>query len=195
MASCRFAQRVALIKNEATLNEELDPSLQIQRLKREVLQLKEQLQMTGKDSNFGEPISETEKHDLEHRIQVFIKDPDPEVDINLDGDMRKINYVLRRLKKMVNLGPGNGTGPNQVVVNGSSDSDPERAKQFQITPDELIRLKEILEQRDTEIAVLVSFFEFKNIKYSGMSQQLLTRIKSKDVLIIKNFQSQKFCNL
>ena len=195
MASCRFAQRVALIKNEATLNEELDPSLQIQRLKREVLQLKEQLQMTGKDSNFGEPISETEKHDLEHRIQVFIKDPDPEVDINLDGDMRKINYVLRRLKKMVNLGPGNGTGPNQVVVNGSSDSDPERAKQFQITPDELIRLKEILEQRDTEIAVLVSFFEFKNIKYSGMSQQLLTRIKSKDVLIIKNFKSQRFCNL
>ena len=195
MASCRFAQRVALIKNEATLNEELDPSLQIQRLKREVLQLKEQLQMTGKDSNFGEPISETEKHDLEHRIQVFIKDPDPEVDINLDGDMRKINYVLRRLKKMVNFGPGNGTGPNQVVVNGSSDSDPERAKQFQITPDELIRLKEILEQRDTEIAVLVSFFEFKNIKYSGMSQQLLTRIKSKDVLIIKNFKSQRFCNL
>ena len=160
MASCRFALRVALIKNEATLNEELDPSLQIQRLKREVLQLKEQLQMTGKDSNFGEPISETEKHDLEHRIQVFIKDPDPEVDINLDGDMRKINYVLRRLKKMVNLGPGNGTGPNQVVVNGSSDSDPERVKQFQITPDELIRLKEILEQRDTEIAVLVSFSNF-----------------------------------
>ena len=38
------SQRVAQIKNEAVLNEELDPSLQIARLKREVVMLKEQLQ-------------------------------------------------------------------------------------------------------------------------------------------------------
>ena len=44
LATCRFAQRVAQIKNEAVLNEELDPSLQIARLKREVIMLKEQLQ-------------------------------------------------------------------------------------------------------------------------------------------------------
>ena len=47
LATCRFAQRVAKIKNEAVLNEELDPSLQIQRLKREVNQLKEQLRLQG----------------------------------------------------------------------------------------------------------------------------------------------------
>ena len=48
LATCRFAQRVAKIKNEAVLNEELDPSLQIQRLKREVNQLKEQIRLQGK---------------------------------------------------------------------------------------------------------------------------------------------------
>lgn len=155
IASCRFSQRVALIKNEAILNEELDPSLQIQRLKREVLQLKEQLEMAGHSAYMAEPITDTEKHDIEHRINQFLKDPDPEVDINLDGDMRKINFVFKRLKKMINLG-GGASQPNQGVMNfGDDTSDKEQIKQFQITPDELIRLKEILEQRDTEIAVLV----------------------------------------
>ena len=45
LATCRFAQRVAQIKNSPVLNEELDPTLQIARLKREVLLLKEQLQV------------------------------------------------------------------------------------------------------------------------------------------------------
>lgn len=45
ISTCNFAQRVALIKNDAILNEELDPKLVIARLKREVEQLKEELAM------------------------------------------------------------------------------------------------------------------------------------------------------
>ncbi|MGH0149478.1 UNVERIFIED_CONTAM: hypothetical protein FKN15_035436 [Acipenser sinensis] len=45
ISTCRFAQRVALIKNEAVLNEELDPGLMIIRLKREILALKDELAM------------------------------------------------------------------------------------------------------------------------------------------------------
>ena len=45
ISTCRFAQRVALIKNDVMLNEELDPKLMIQKLKREILQLKEELAM------------------------------------------------------------------------------------------------------------------------------------------------------
>ena len=45
MSTCRFAQRVALIKNDAILNEELDPKLIIVKLKKEVQQLKEELLM------------------------------------------------------------------------------------------------------------------------------------------------------
>ncbi len=54
ISTCRFAQRVALIKNEALINEELDPKLIINRLKREVEELKNQLQIS---SNGGEPIN------------------------------------------------------------------------------------------------------------------------------------------
>lgn len=109
--------------------------------------------MSGQSANTN-PVSDSERHDLENRIQQFLADPDPEVDIHLDGEMRKINYVLKRLKKIINLG-GAPTVSNGATGN-ANESNGEKVKQFKISPDELIRLKEILEQRDTEIAVLVS---------------------------------------
>lgn len=45
ISTCRFAQRVAMIRNDVMVNEELDPKLLIARLKREVQQLKEELAM------------------------------------------------------------------------------------------------------------------------------------------------------
>ncbi|CAN9509167.1 unnamed protein product [Ophioblennius macclurei] len=43
ISTCRFAQRVALVKNEAKLNEELDPAVLIKNLKSEIMSLKEEL--------------------------------------------------------------------------------------------------------------------------------------------------------
>ncbi|ELW66083.1 Kinesin-like protein KIF6 [Tupaia chinensis] len=43
ISTCRFAQRVALIKNEAILNEEIDPRLMILRLQKEIQELKDEL--------------------------------------------------------------------------------------------------------------------------------------------------------
>lgn len=45
ISTMRFAQRVALIKNDAVLNEELDPKLVVIKLKRDIEQLKEELAM------------------------------------------------------------------------------------------------------------------------------------------------------
>ena len=39
----RFAQRVSLIKNRATINEEMDPGQVIKRLKNEILNLREEI--------------------------------------------------------------------------------------------------------------------------------------------------------
>ena len=62
ISTCRFAQRVALIKNEALVNEELDPRLIINRLKREVEELKNQLAISQTEYNAAELTSyETEK--------------------------------------------------------------------------------------------------------------------------------------
>ncbi|KAF3831503.1 hypothetical protein GH733_000315, partial [Mirounga leonina] len=43
ISTCRFAQRVALIKNEAVLNEEIDPKLMIICLQKEIQELKDEL--------------------------------------------------------------------------------------------------------------------------------------------------------
>lgn len=54
ISTCRFAQRVALIKNEALVNEELDPRLIINKLKREVEELKNQLAISQTEYNSAE---------------------------------------------------------------------------------------------------------------------------------------------
>lgn len=43
LSTCKFAQRVSLIKNKALLNEETDPSVIIRRLKDELLNLREEI--------------------------------------------------------------------------------------------------------------------------------------------------------
>ena len=43
ISTCRFAQRVALIQNEAKQNEEVDPTLVVKRLKSEIKQLREEV--------------------------------------------------------------------------------------------------------------------------------------------------------
>jgi len=49
ISTCRFAQRVAMIKNDAFLNEEMDPQLLIEKLRQEIAQLKEELALvTGR---------------------------------------------------------------------------------------------------------------------------------------------------
>ncbi|XP_006107047.1 kinesin-like protein KIF6 [Myotis lucifugus] len=53
ISTCRFAQRVALIKNEAVLNEEIDPRLMIARLQKEVQELRDELALVT-----GEPRTE-----------------------------------------------------------------------------------------------------------------------------------------
>lgn len=59
MSTCRFAQRVAAIKNNASVNEELDPALLIKRLKKEVAELKDELKLQCAEDG------EEEEHDVD----------------------------------------------------------------------------------------------------------------------------------
>uniref|UniRef100_A0A4W3I0B9 Kinesin-like protein n=1 Tax=Callorhinchus milii TaxID=7868 RepID=A0A4W3I0B9_CALMI len=97
ISTCRFAQRVALIKNEAVLNEEIDPRLMIIRLKKEIQQLKDELVMiTGQQRT--DNLSQEEKQKLEELIKVFLEDTDPEATLEVGADMRKIQHSFQRLK-------------------------------------------------------------------------------------------------
>uniref|UniRef100_A0A665UZ20 Kinesin family member 6 n=1 Tax=Echeneis naucrates TaxID=173247 RepID=A0A665UZ20_ECHNA len=97
ISTCRFAQRVSLIKNEAIMNEELDPTLVIARLKREIESLKEELAIvTGEQRN--DQLSAEEIQKLEELVKAFLDDPDPGVTLSLGPDMRKIQYCFSLLK-------------------------------------------------------------------------------------------------
>ena len=64
------------------------------------------------------------------------------------------------MKKHINMGGSMDTILNdQGSTNSGQPGQSNGQKQFQITPEEVIRMKDILEQRDAEITVLVSPLE------------------------------------
>uniref|UniRef100_A0A670YDY8 Kinesin-like protein n=1 Tax=Pseudonaja textilis TaxID=8673 RepID=A0A670YDY8_PSETE len=108
ISTCRFAQRVAIIKNEAVLNEEIDPGLMIMRLKKEIQELKNELAMVTGEQRLEELLKE-ELLELDEQVKEFLEDPDPESILEIGADMRKIKYCFSHLKRLVNDAklPGN----------------------------------------------------------------------------------------
>ncbi|XP_059210074.1 LOW QUALITY PROTEIN: kinesin-like protein KIF6 [Centropristis striata] len=171
IATCRFAQRVALIKNEAMLNEELDPALLIARLKRENQSLKEELAMlTGGQREDQLTVEEIQK--LEELVKTFLDDPDPDVTLSLGPDMRKIQYCFSLLKKMIMDRHGGGNRSSDGKVSpaatvrevGTQDSHQHAA--------EVTKLKEMMTQRDNEISILVKMLKKEKKKAQDAAAQL-----------------------
>lgn len=76
MSTCRFAQRVAAIKNNATVNEELDPALLIRRLKKEAAELKDELKLLNGDD--AEDLNEDDKKECQKLVQAYLVQQDLE---------------------------------------------------------------------------------------------------------------------
>ncbi|XP_044022940.1 kinesin-like protein KIF6 isoform X2 [Siniperca chuatsi] len=155
ISTCRFAQRVALIKNEAILNEELDPALIIARLKRDIQSLKEELAMvTGEQRDDKLTVEEIQK--LEELVKAFLDDPDPDVTLSLGPDMRKIQYCFSLLKVMIMDKQGGGKRHRD------GQESPVREEVIQDshhTAAEVTRLKEMLTQRDNENSILIKMLK------------------------------------
>ncbi|CAL8271728.1 unnamed protein product [Merluccius merluccius] len=172
ISTCRFAQRVALIKNEALLNEELDPALLIARLKREIQSLKEELAMvTGEQRE--DQLTQDEIQQLEEQVKAFLDDPDTEVLLALGTDLRKIHRCFSVMKLIIiqeRLGRGNGTEdeltpPSAVAVAPGRTQDSPRSPR-------LTRLQEMLTQRDNEISILISMLKKEKIRAQDATAQL-----------------------
>lgn len=74
LSTCRFAQRVSLIKNRATINEDVDPSLIIAKLKAEVLALREEVAFLKNESGEGDVLTPAEVEDLRVKCKEYISD-------------------------------------------------------------------------------------------------------------------------
>ncbi|KAJ7991314.1 hypothetical protein DPEC_G00296040 [Dallia pectoralis] len=171
ISTCRFAQRVALIKNEALLNEEMDPALVIVRLKREIQSLKEELSLvTGVQRE--DELSQEEIHCLEQLVKVYLDDTDPEVTLALGPDMRKIHYCFSLLKVIIQdkLSIGNRLGDHQAP--SPPVRVPDQQDSLELQPAELTKLREMLTQRDNEINILVCMLKKEKMKSKDIAAQL-----------------------
>ncbi|XP_047249007.1 kinesin-like protein KIF6 isoform X3 [Girardinichthys multiradiatus] len=152
ISTCRFAQRVALIKNEAVLNEELDPALFIARLKREIMSLREELAMVTGDQR-DEQLTAEEIQRLDEVVNVFLNDPDPDVTLSLGPDMRKIQHCFFLLKSIIldKKRDKAVSSDRQQSPTGSK----ENSQPHNVSAAEVAKLNEMLKQRDNEISILV----------------------------------------
>ncbi|PIK62466.1 putative kinesin-like protein KIF6 [Apostichopus japonicus] len=169
ISTCRFAQRVARIKNDAFLNEELDPKVMIARLKGEIQELKNQLSLTSEDQR-TDILSAEDLERLNEEIQQFIEDPDPEAVLNVGADMRKINEAFRILKNFAKgkvpakrsaSAPENQQRP-QTKIGGQEEAgtDSYLTTHSGLPRDEEIKkLQGLILQRDNEINILVNMLK------------------------------------
>ncbi|XP_051502173.1 kinesin-like protein KIF6 isoform X2 [Myxocyprinus asiaticus] len=167
ISTCRFAQRVALIKNDALLNEELDPALLIVRLKKEIQYLKKELALVTGEQRSDE-LTQEEILKLEEQIRVFLEDPDPEVTLDLGPDMRKIHVCFSLLKARAQDRPCAQNGAD----NGSSTSPGLCDVEESQINTEVQTLRDMLTQRDNEISILVNMLKKEKRKVQEVISQL-----------------------
>ncbi|CAH8430024.1 unnamed protein product [Schistosoma turkestanicum] len=155
ISTCRFAQRVALIKNEVTLNEEQDPYLTINHLKCEIEHLKAELAFaTGIEKDATLNIEDKEK--CEKLIQEFITTPPNDEEVRVPApilsniQMISLGFSLmhafhwKNIKKFESI----KASTKQVVVPSLPN-----------TTKEADQLRDILAQRDHEIRVLIKLLK------------------------------------
>lgn len=158
ISTCRFAQRVALIANRLEVNEELDPKLLVARLKAEIRELKEELQLLRGDGydRAVETLSDDERSRCEALVDQWIREAasNPAATLN-PGEMAKIQFCFRVLRERA--GDGGGVGDIEVTSAEMKGT----GRLVQVTPvgpdpDDVVHLKMQLQQRDHEINILVS---------------------------------------
>ncbi|NXI24742.1 KIF6 protein, partial [Sterrhoptilus dennistouni] len=160
ISTCRFAQRVALIKNEAVLNEEIDPRLMIVQLRKEIQDLKDELALvTGKQRT--SELSQEELLQLDELIDTFLKDNDPDSSLDVGADMCKIKYCFSHMKQIIN----HPMTSDQKLI--SQDISEEKNSN-----EEVEKLKGLLQQRDNEINILVTMLKKEKKKAQDALSQL-----------------------
>ncbi|KAH0572735.1 Kinesin-like protein [Spironucleus salmonicida] len=144
ISTCQFAQNVAMIKNAAVVNEDVDPKLLIKRLKEENLRLKEELKLLkeGDSANANKNISQDEENTIREIVNAYIANPDQSFTLDV-GSWWKLQIGIRMMKLMILEGGQQSAQIQPVVTQKVFESD-----------SEIERLKQLLQQRDAEIEIL-----------------------------------------
>ncbi|CAJ1433925.1 unnamed protein product [Effrenium voratum] len=143
ISTCRFAQRVAQITNNARVNEELDPSLLIARLKREVSELKEEVRVArmSEDGQESEVITPEALDHCKALVQQYVAKGVESEEPFMCGSIERLRASFKILRDMCLDHPGELPA-----------ADEGRAAALEA---EIKKMKLEVAQRDQEIAVMV----------------------------------------
>ncbi|XP_048508096.1 kinesin-like protein KIF6 [Athalia rosae] len=156
ISTCRFSQRVALIKNDVNLVLERNPEDENKFLKIEVQRLKNQIAQLTKRP-ISEELTQVEKQDLDLQVLNFVKSGEP-IEL-VSGDDRKMKYCLEILQDKFK------------TRNGEEHN-------FSRDIKDLNYYRNLIVQRDKEISVLIDMLKVarknsseksKNVQENGES--------------------------
>ena len=163
---------MALIKNDVSVNEELDPRLMVAKLKKEVNELKTQLAMGSEDGMMlTEPLSPEELDGWKTKCRKYLDDKDPEAILETGPDLRKILACFKFLKGFyIESTKGAKSLPSSERNSPQQQAILHEATKTHVVPmsaydsKELQELKQVLKQRDNEINILVSMLKKEKAK-------------------------------
>eukprot|EP00906_Rhabdomonas_costata_P011935 RCo016986 len=150
ISTCRFAQRVASIRQDAHVNEETDPKLLVRKLRQEIAELKEELAFYKKGTQAEDRVlSLDEVERCKAIVKDYVDNSDPEARlVGLQGDMSRIFFCYRLMKEMIlERKPGSSS------ARGTPGADPQVVAEL----NEQLRVLQLnLQQKDNEIALLLN---------------------------------------
>ncbi|GBG27530.1 Kinesin-like protein KIF6 [Hondaea fermentalgiana] len=178
ISTCRFAQRVALVQNDALVNEEVEPAMLIKRLKAEVAALREEVAFLKgeRDPNApgaGQRIDQLEMKRLRGIVSDWVeaqRSRDPEtkgsedesgIDMLQPGELtfERIHACFQILREMAAEDRSDAVGTGKGA---SSHGERDDAKE-----EEIAALKEQIQQRNNEIAILVNMVKQGRAQENG----------------------------
>ena len=121
LSTCRFAKRVSKIQNLVSRNEQVDPGVIIQRLKREVAELKAELAMVKGGEGVKESLTSEDIDRANKAVEDFVNNADPTKAMQVMADRLMINqcfYHFKHLfKDMIKKKGGAGGDPKYAGPN------------------------------------------------------------------------------
>jgi kinesin family protein 6/9 len=175
LSTCRFAQRVALVKNTAVVNEIVDPAILVQKQKNEIEELKAELAML-KGKNQKSFLEQSDLDECEKIVKEFLEDDTYTKKIELN-DKLMIQECFNIIKKKYKfLEKKVSSDKREMVLDNNFDKDKlmELEAENKKLQGEIERLKELLKNREEEMKIVL-----KNIE-TGKKMPLVQRLNKEE---------------
>eukprot|EP00796_Vickermania_ingenoplastis_P008465 gene8465-5941_t len=163
-----FAQRVAMIRQNAKVNEVMNPDVLVKTLRAEVAQLKDRLAFAEQSGGASDrQLNEDERHMCELMTSAYLRSTDPEARIEgFGGDLARIYFCFALMKKMITEGGFSTDGGGTKVD--------ELTRHVQDYQEQIEALQISLQQKENEMTMLFDMLHKTNApKYNASTQTLM----------------------